>query len=156
MQFHSLHLLNFFCLISHDSQPLLRVFVCFPIIKFPDYIVLIFKTSPLSVRMRPQTLDEFVGQTHILSKGTLLYRAIQADRITSLIFYGPPGSGKTTLAHCISKKTNASQNKNAGTRAACRHQGPRPHAGCGRPLLHIGAGRSWRGCREDRGAGTRR
>lgn len=68
---------------------------------------LIFKTSPLSVRMRPQTLDEYVGQTHILSEGTLLHRAIQADRITSVIFYGPPGTGKTTLAHCISKKTNA-------------------------------------------------
>ncbi len=65
------------------------------------------KTSPLSVRMRPQTLEEYVGQSHILGEGTLLTRAIEADRITSLILYGPPGTGKTTLAHCISHKTDA-------------------------------------------------
>lgn len=63
--------------------------------------------SPLSVRMRPSTLAEYVGQTHILGDGKLLTRAIQSDRLSSLIFYGPPGSGKTTLALCISKETSA-------------------------------------------------
>ncbi len=65
------------------------------------------KTAPLSVRMRPQTLEEFVGQRHILGEGKLLTRAIESDRISSLILYGPPGSGKTTLAYCISHKTQA-------------------------------------------------
>ncbi|MFP4473522.1 MAG: replication-associated recombination protein A [Candidatus Omnitrophota bacterium] len=65
------------------------------------------KTSPLSVRMRPRSLDEVVGQQHILGKGTLLSRAIAADRISSLILYGPPGTGKTSLAHCISCQTQA-------------------------------------------------
>ena len=63
--------------------------------------------APLSVRMRPSVLEECVGQEHILGPGKLLTRAIAADRVTSLILYGPPGSGKTTLALCISKKTNA-------------------------------------------------
>ena len=57
---------------------------------------------PLAVRMRPRTLEEFVGQGHILGDGKLLKRAIQADRITSLILYGPPGCGKTTLAYVVS------------------------------------------------------
>jgi len=67
----------------------------------------IFKDSPLSVRMRPQTLEEYVGQTHMLGEGKLLTRAIESDRLSSLILYGPPGVGKTTLAHCISRKTQA-------------------------------------------------
>ena len=54
--------------------------------------------SPLADRMRPRTLDEFIGQTHIVGQGRLLRRAIEADRMTSSIFYGPPGCGKTTLA----------------------------------------------------------
>jgi putative ATPase len=65
------------------------------------------KDVPLSMRMRPQNLDEYVGQTHILGEGKLLSRAIKADRLISLILYGPPGSGKTTLAHCISNSTKA-------------------------------------------------
>lgn len=65
------------------------------------------KDVPLSERMRPQTLQEFVGQRHILGPGTLLTRAIEADRLSSLILYGPPGSGKTTLAYCIKNKTQA-------------------------------------------------
>ena len=63
--------------------------------------------SPLSARMRPCSLEELVGQKHILGEGKLLTRAIEADRISSLILYGPPGSGKTTLALCISQKTQS-------------------------------------------------
>jgi len=67
----------------------------------------LFKSAPLSVRMRPADLTEYVGQRHILGPGKLLTRAIQADRIGSLVLYGPPGSGKTTLAYCISRKTQS-------------------------------------------------
>ncbi len=63
--------------------------------------------SPLAVRMRPRTLEEFVGQHHLLGEGKLLRRTILADRLTSLILYGPPGSGKTTLASIISNVTGA-------------------------------------------------
>jgi putative ATPase len=62
---------------------------------------------PLAVRMRPETLDEFVGQGHILGKGKLLRRAIEADRISSLVLYGPPGTGKTSLAWCIANITKS-------------------------------------------------
>lgn len=65
------------------------------------------KRYPLAVRMRPRTLKEFVGQEHILGEGKLLKRAIDADRITSLILYGPPGTGKTTLGHVIANVTKA-------------------------------------------------
>ncbi len=63
--------------------------------------------APLSVRMRPASLKEMVGQQHILGEGKLLPRAIKADRLSSLILYGPPGTGKTTLALCISYETKA-------------------------------------------------
>ena len=63
--------------------------------------------QPLAARMRPRTLDEFVGQTHILGPGQLLRRAIEADRIQSLIFYGPPGTGKTSLAQIIARQTKS-------------------------------------------------
>jgi putative ATPase len=61
---------------------------------------------PLAARMRPRTLDEFTGQSHILGPGKLLRRMIEADRLTSVIFYGPPGTGKTTLAHLIANHTH--------------------------------------------------
>lgn len=62
---------------------------------------------PLAARLRPKTIDEFIGQSSILRDGTLLRRLIASDRITALIFYGPPGTGKTTLADIISKTTNS-------------------------------------------------
>lgn len=65
------------------------------------------KTAPLAARMRPRTLDEYVGQEHIIGPGRLLRRAIQADQLGSLIFYGPPGTGKTTLAQVIANTTKA-------------------------------------------------
>lgn len=63
--------------------------------------------APLAARMRPLTLNEFVGQNHIIGPGRLLRRAIQADQLSSLIFYGPPGTGKTTLAQIIANTTHA-------------------------------------------------
>lgn len=65
------------------------------------------KEAPLAARMRPRTLDEVAGQEHIIGKDKLLYRAIQADKISSVIFYGPPGTGKTTLAKVIASTTSA-------------------------------------------------
>ena len=63
--------------------------------------------APLASRLRPSTLDEVVGQKHIIGKDKLLYRAIKADKLGSLIFYGPPGTGKTTLARVIANTTSA-------------------------------------------------
>ncbi len=65
------------------------------------------KQEPLAARMRPTTLEEVVGQEHIIGKDKLLYRAIKADRISSIILYGPPGTGKTTLAKVIAHSTAA-------------------------------------------------
>lgn len=64
-------------------------------------------SAPLASRMRPRSLDEFVGQEHILAPGKLLRRAIEADRLPSVIFSGPPGTGKTTLAQIIAAMTKA-------------------------------------------------
>ncbi len=68
---------------------------------------LIHKDAPLSARMRPRHLGEYIGQSHILGGGKLLTRAVAADRLSSLILYGPPGVGKTTLALCIAKETKS-------------------------------------------------
>ncbi len=65
------------------------------------------KEAPLAARLRPRTLDEFIGQEHIVGPGRLLRRAIQADQLSSVIFYGPPGTGKTTLAQIIANTTHA-------------------------------------------------
>lgn len=65
------------------------------------------KEGPLASRLRPKTLDEVVGQQHIIGKDKLLYRAIKADKLQSIIFYGPPGTGKTTLAKVIANTTSA-------------------------------------------------
>ncbi|MDR2431180.1 MAG: AAA family ATPase, partial [Candidatus Margulisbacteria bacterium] len=70
----------------------------------------LFKTDlgmPLAKRLAPQDFAEFVGQEHIVGEGRLLRRAIEADRLNSLIFSGPPGTGKTALANLIARKTQA-------------------------------------------------
>ncbi|MBQ6473279.1 MAG: AAA family ATPase [Victivallales bacterium] len=65
------------------------------------------KDQPLAARMRPRTLEEYIGQEHILAPGRLLRRAVQADQLSSLLFYGPPGTGKTTLASVIANTTKS-------------------------------------------------
>ena len=67
----------------------------------------IAREAPLAARMRPRTLDEYVGQEHVVGPGRLLRRAIEADQLSSLIFYGPPGTGKTTLAMVIAHTTRS-------------------------------------------------
>ena len=71
-------------------------------------------TAPLAATMRPSTLDEIVGQRHILGEGKLLRRVIEADRLTNLIFYGPPGCGKTTLAEVIARVTKCRFERSSG------------------------------------------
>ncbi|UFS70545.1 replication-associated recombination protein A [Geomonas sp. RF6] len=65
------------------------------------------QAAPLAERMRPRTISEYLGQTHLLGEGRLLRRLIETDRLTSLIFWGPPGSGKTTLARIIANATES-------------------------------------------------
>ena len=70
----------------------------------------IVKTAPLALRMRPQTLDEFEEQAGIVGRGTLLRKSIEADNLRSAIFFGPPGTGKTTLAAVIAGMTKSALN----------------------------------------------
>ena len=70
--------------------------------------------APLATRMRPRMLEEFVGQRHILAEGKLLWRAIKADRISSIILYGPPGTGKTSLAEVIANATKSKFDRLSG------------------------------------------
>ena len=74
------------------------------------------RVTPLAVRMRPRTLDEFVGQQAFIGDGKLLRRMLEADRITSALFYGPPGTGKTSLATVIAAMSKARfEQVNAGS-----------------------------------------
>ena len=75
-------------------------------------------STPLADRMRPQTIDEVVGQSHILSKNGILYRIAQSGQATNLIFYGPPGTGKTTVARIIAKQAGKKLYKLNGTTAS--------------------------------------
>ena len=74
--------------------------------------------APLADQMRPQTIDEVVGQSHILSKNGILYRIAQSGHATNLIFYGPPGTGKTTVARIIAKQAGKKLYKLNGTTAS--------------------------------------
>lgn len=74
---------------------------------FEEKISQDIKDKPLAVRLRPESLEEFVGQGHILGENSILTRCIKSDRLNSLILYGPPGCGKTSLAWCISKITKS-------------------------------------------------
>ncbi len=73
--------------------------------------------APLAARLRPRSLEEFVGQQHILAPGQLLRRAIEADRVQSLIFYGPPGTGKTSLAQIVANTTRSHFERLSGVEA---------------------------------------
>ena len=64
--------------------------------------------QPLAARLRPETLDEIIGQKHLLGPGKVLRRIVEGDQVSSMIFWGPPGVGKTTLAHVIANLTRAS------------------------------------------------
>ena len=64
-------------------------------------------SRPLAARLRPRDLSEFVGQSHLLGEGKVLRRLIESDRVSSMIFWGPPGVGKTTLARIIANRTKA-------------------------------------------------
>ena len=91
------------------------------------------QAQPLAARMRPATLEEFVGQQHFLGSGKLLRRLLAADRLGSVIFYGPPGTGKTTLARLLARESRSHfQQLSAvasGRQGASRGPRPRPATG---------------------------
>lgn len=100
--------------------------------------------APLSTRMRPRSLDEYVGQRHILGPGKLLRRAIEADRISSIILYGPPGVGKTSLAQVIATSTGSRFERLSGVesnvsdiRRVIASAGNRIQNGAGKTILFI-------------------
>ena len=65
------------------------------------------QSAPLASRLRPESLEEYVGQRHLIGRGKILRRLIETDQVSSMIFWGPPGVGKTTLARIIAKQTQA-------------------------------------------------
>ena len=68
-------------------------------------VKMVNQNEPLAYRVRPKSLEEYVGQEHVIGKGKILYRTIKADRLSSIILFGPPGCGKTSLARVISETT---------------------------------------------------
>src|ERR1043166_719563 len=102
------------------------------------------RAQPLAARMRPRTLEEFVGQDHFLGEGKLLRRLLQADRLGSIIFYGPPGSGKTALAHviaqhtrCVFRQVNAAASGIKEVRERLEEAGTERADGGRRPILFV-------------------
>src|SRR5260370_20816463 len=75
-------------------------------------------SAPLAARRRPRSLEEYVGQQHILGPGKLLRRAIESDRLTSIILYGPPGIGKTSLAQIIASTTESNFERLSGVESS--------------------------------------